>query len=502
MAYPGGKSIIGDGVDRVLTREVFLHFLDLEVKRSRRYQNFFSILVLKLDELPNHDNGTGLQACCRRLTRLLAEEMRDSDILGALGEKRLAVILPYADLMAGGNTRSRFESSLQFYDFSRDGYPGGDRAGLFPPGWDGHLGPGPEGRGKRNLQTKDRSRYEKNHHDHRGGSGPLLFVLSPMAAYRPGGERGPFQETGAGRSAADSSQYVIGPEDSLYIHVWKEETLSRTVPVRIDGKISLPLIDEIQAAGLTPLQLKENLIKRFREFVDIPNVSVIVMEANSFKVFVSGAGEDPGGRSPAQRDLHPPAHSHGGRVHRMGQRKEDPGDPQGRGEREAPHGELQENRGREGSQLHPEVRGYGHRTLARFDLNLQLHGVIMMPCKKSEWVKRVVLGLLLAAIPSMAWADWVDVLSKFKPRISVLEEYSSNIDLTSQNTREDFITTVSPGLGFRATENPEDKFGLDLDYDLGLVFYAHNSQLNYVSHTGTSEHLVFLRQPLDPAALG
>jgi hypothetical protein len=48
--------------------------------------------------------------------------MRDSDILGALEEKRLAVILPYADLMAGGHTRSRFESSLQFYDFGRDGF--------------------------------------------------------------------------------------------------------------------------------------------------------------------------------------------------------------------------------------------------------------------------------------------------------------------------------------------------------------------------------------------
>ena len=94
--------------------------------------------------------------------------------------------------------------------------------------------------------------------------------------------------------AADSSQYVIGPEDTLYIHVWKEETLSRTVPVRIDGKISLPLIDEIQAAGLTPLQLKEALIKRFKDFVDIPNVSVIVMAANSFKVFVSGQVRTPG----------------------------------------------------------------------------------------------------------------------------------------------------------------------------------------------------------------
>jgi hypothetical protein len=92
------------------------------VKRSRRYQNFFSVLILKLDELPNHEKGTATQACWERLTRLLAEEMRDSDILGALGEKRVAVLLPYADLMAGGNTRSRFESSLPFYDFSRNGF--------------------------------------------------------------------------------------------------------------------------------------------------------------------------------------------------------------------------------------------------------------------------------------------------------------------------------------------------------------------------------------------
>ena len=109
----------------------------------------------------------------------------------------------------------------------------------------------------------------------------------------------------------------------------------------------------------------------------------------------------------------------------------------------------------------------------------------MMGRKKSEWVKMTVLGLFLAAVPSMAWADWVDALRKFKPRISVQEEYTSNIDLTSENEREDFITTVSPGLGFSATENRQAKIGLDLDYSLGLVFYAHNSEDNYVSHTGT-----------------
>jgi polysaccharide export outer membrane protein len=125
-------------------------------------------------------------------------------------------------------------------------------------------------------------------------TGMALLLLLPLAAYAQGEKGALSQKQAQGEVIADSSQYVIGPEDTLYVHVWKEETLSRTVPVRIDGKISLPLIDEIQAAGLTPLQLKENLIKRFRDFVDIPNVSVIVMEANSFKVFVSGQVKTPG----------------------------------------------------------------------------------------------------------------------------------------------------------------------------------------------------------------
>ena len=91
-----------------------------------------------------------------------------------------------------------------------------------------------------------------------------------------------------------SESYMIGPEDLLYIHVWKEEALSRTVPVRMDGKISLPLIDDIQAAGFTARQLKEILTQKIKEFVENPNVSVTVIEANSFKVYVSGQVRSPG----------------------------------------------------------------------------------------------------------------------------------------------------------------------------------------------------------------
>ena len=99
-----------------------------------------------------------------------------------------------------------------------------------------------------------------------------------------------------GQSQADvvESSYVIGPEDVLSIHVWREDALSRTVPVRMDGKITLPLVDDIQAAGHTPQQLKEMLTEKLKRFIDNPNVSVTVMEANSFKVFVSGQVRTPG----------------------------------------------------------------------------------------------------------------------------------------------------------------------------------------------------------------
>jgi len=98
----------------------------------------------------------------------------------------------------------------------------------------------------------------------------------------------------AGDVVADNDKYVIGPEDVLDIFVWKEESLTKTVPVRIDGKISLPLLDDIQASGRTPLQLKEEITKRLSGFVDNPTVTVTVKEANSYRVFISGEVKQPG----------------------------------------------------------------------------------------------------------------------------------------------------------------------------------------------------------------
>ena len=124
----------------------------------------------------------------------------------------------------------------------------------------------------------------------------ILFIYISVSYYQEGKEDKDIilKKQAQAEIAADSDRYVIGSEDVLYIHVWKEETLSKTVSVRMDGMISMPLVDEIQAAGITPLQLKEKLTEKLKDFVEAPNVTVIVMEANSFKVYVSGQVKNPG----------------------------------------------------------------------------------------------------------------------------------------------------------------------------------------------------------------
>jgi len=121
----------------------------------------------------------------------------------------------------------------------------------------------------------------------------ILFIMTNMA-YPQADKEILSRKEGQAEIATDTDQYVIGAEDVLYIHVWKEEAFTRTVPVRIDGKISLPLVQDVKAAGLTPLQLKEVLTRKLKEFVENPVVSVTVMEANSYKVYVSGQVKTPG----------------------------------------------------------------------------------------------------------------------------------------------------------------------------------------------------------------
>lgn len=94
--------------------------------------------------------------------------------------------------------------------------------------------------------------------------------------------------SGANSSGANSSDYVLGSDDQLHITVWKEADFTVTLPVRPDGKISLPLINDIQAAGLTPMELRDVITEKLKKYIADPRVTVEVMAMNSRRIFVSG----------------------------------------------------------------------------------------------------------------------------------------------------------------------------------------------------------------------
>ena len=83
-------------------------------------------------------------------------------------------------------------------------------------------------------------------------------------------------------------QYRIGPEDMIAVTVWKNDAMSRVVPVRPDGMISLPLLDDVRASGLTAMELRDVIAKKLVEYMPAPEVSVIVNDVRSFKVSVMG----------------------------------------------------------------------------------------------------------------------------------------------------------------------------------------------------------------------
>ena len=146
----------------------------------------------------------------------------------------------------------------------------------------------------------------------------------------------------------------------------------------------------------------------------------------------------------------------------------------------------------------------------------------MLPGRKRDWLKRLAFILFLFFSPAAALAEGEDVMRNFRPRFSLMEEYTDNLFYSKTNKVDDFITTLSPGLSFStspqvagtptarpsfsapagafpsATMGPssttgtslsadgrkEPKYGMDLDYAPGFDLYAHNSNFNYISHAG------------------
>jgi len=104
---------------------------------------------------------------------------------------------------------------------------------------------------------------------------------APARAAMPGGGAEP-------PSATNDPHYLIGAQDVLDVSVWKEPELSRPVPVRPDGKISLPLLNDVQAAGLTPTQLAAEITTGLNKYMTNPQVTVIVSQINSQRIYILG----------------------------------------------------------------------------------------------------------------------------------------------------------------------------------------------------------------------
>jgi polysaccharide biosynthesis/export protein len=120
----------------------------------------------------------------------------------------------------------------------------------------------------------------------------LALSLASLSALAAG------QDSTQAKDPAPASQagptYVIGPDDTLYISVWKEPDLTETLPVRADGKISMPLLNDVQAAGLTPMQLGAALTDKLKKYVSDPHVTIVVTQMNSQRVYVTGEVLHPG----------------------------------------------------------------------------------------------------------------------------------------------------------------------------------------------------------------
>jgi polysaccharide biosynthesis/export protein len=125
----------------------------------------------------------------------------------------------------------------------------------------------------------------------------IAAMLGNTVSAREARQRRPASgyEAAPATPAADvPADFVIGPEDVLSIVFWRDKEMSTQVTVRPDGKISLPLLDEVPAAGLTPAALRAHLVEESKRFFGNPSVTVIVDHINSRKVFITGQVVKPG----------------------------------------------------------------------------------------------------------------------------------------------------------------------------------------------------------------
>jgi polysaccharide export outer membrane protein len=124
------------------------------------------------------------------------------------------------------------------------------------------------------------------------------LMSSGAAAQQPPAPTPPAGAAAASRGVASAAavpaDYVIGPEDVLSVVYWRDKDMTTDVAVRPDGRISLPLLNDVQAAGLTPAQLRDRLMEVSKKYIEDPSITIVVKQINSRKVFITGEVNKPG----------------------------------------------------------------------------------------------------------------------------------------------------------------------------------------------------------------
>jgi len=138
------------------------------------------------------------------------------------------------------------------------------------------------------LAVRAEMPVEQNHQAFTGSQQQSQAQQSPSAGQNEQASSQQAPGTTAAPPPGVGASYVIQPGDVLEVQVWKENEVSKQVPVRPDGKISLPLINDVQAAGLTAVQLTADLTESFKKYISDPQVTVIVIQVNSQRIYVMG----------------------------------------------------------------------------------------------------------------------------------------------------------------------------------------------------------------------
>ena len=123
------------------------------------------------------------------------------------------------------------------------------------------------------------------------GIGLLASAMAAQSTSAEKSDAGKSAEAAGEKPAAQASEgadYVIGADDTLHISVWKETDLTETLPVRPDGKISMPLLGDVAAAGMTPLELGNSIKEKLKKYIADPRVTVVVTAMASRRIFVTG----------------------------------------------------------------------------------------------------------------------------------------------------------------------------------------------------------------------